>query len=446
MSPSSPMPEPLSTLPPWQVLLVDDEPAVHDVTRLVLRDLSFGGRPVVFHSAYRGEQCLAHLSAHPDTALVLLDVVMETDQAGLEVVHRIRRELRNADVQIVLRTGHPGMAPEAEVVLDYEINGYFVKTELTARKLASVVIAGLRSYQYVRALQQAHLPPPAAAPTHDPRTEEDVARALRERRYRLQAQCQVDLARGTVAAVALLPEWPQADGWLPHAALANRLRGTALLEPMHAALLRDACALAGAWRAAPLRPRAAGEAAAAAAEPPPRISVPVLLPAAGAGAILQALPEQVRQALDEAGLPAGALDLLLSGHLPDGSGAWDMPGGDAETARLACSRLRDQGVTITLGDVGSGPISLAHLRRLQPDRMQIARSHVDGVAADPEHSAIARAVIALAHTLGVQSLADGIASAADLEFFKWEGCDQGQGDLLGPPCPVAEWLHALPAG
>ncbi|MDN7878864.1 EAL domain-containing response regulator [Burkholderia aenigmatica] len=417
-----------STLP-WQVLLVDDEPAVHEVTRLVLRDLTFSGRPVIFHSAYSGEQCLAHLAAHPDTALTLLDVVMETDHAGLDVVQRIRRQLRNTDVQIVLRTGHPGMAPEAQVVTDYEINGYFVKTELTAQKLLSVVIAGLRSYQYLKTLRQKHTPQDGAS------DDDAIGRVLDATRYRLLAQCQFELADGTPASVALLPEWPVADGWMPHAAVSGRIHGAVRISAVNAALLRDACALANAWHAE----RDHGAPAHDAAGRPLRISVPLLLSAAGNDAdTFQHLASLVRDALADAGLPGSALDIQLPGNLPSVSDG-------AEAARDACAQLREMGVSITLNDIGNGPISLAHLRRLMPDRLQIAASGACDVADDAELAAIARAVIALGHTLGVQVLASGVTRAADLQFFKWEGCDLCQGDLTGPRWDAENWRQMLPA-
>ncbi|WP_175838889.1 EAL domain-containing response regulator [Burkholderia anthina] len=419
---------------PWQVLLVDDEPTVHEVTRLVLRDLTFSGRPVIFHSAYSGEQGIAHLAAHPDTALMLLDVVMETDHAGLEVVQHVRQQLRNTDVQIVLRTGHPGMAPEAQVVTDYEINGYFVKTELTAQKLLSVVIAGLRSYQYLKTLQQQHAPQAGADIADD--DDAAIARALEATRYRLLAQCQFALADGTPASVALLPEWPVADGWMPHAALSGRIRDAARISAVNAALLRDACALANAWHAERGH-RAPGHDAAGR---PLRISVPLLLAAAGNDAgTFQHLASLVRDALADAGLPGSALDIQLPGNLPS---VFD----SAEAAHDACAQLRELGVSITLNDIGNGPISLAHLRRLLPDRLQIAASDACEVADDAERAAIARAVIALGHTLGVQVLASGVTRAADLQFFKWEGCDLCQGDLTGARWDAENWRQMLPAG
>ena len=80
------------SMPAWQVLLVDDDPDVHEITRLVLTDLTFSGRKIQFHSVYSGEACRAHLAAHPDTALVLLDVVMETDDAGLATVRYMAQQ------------------------------------------------------------------------------------------------------------------------------------------------------------------------------------------------------------------------------------------------------------------------------------------------------------------------------------------------------------------
>ena len=76
---------------------------------------------------------------HPDAAIVLLDVVMETDDAGLQVARQIRETLKNNHIRIILRTGQPGQAPERQVIVNYDINDYKSKTELTAQKLFTVV-------------------------------------------------------------------------------------------------------------------------------------------------------------------------------------------------------------------------------------------------------------------------------------------------------------------
>lgn len=133
--------------PPWKILIADDDEEVHTVTQLVLRDLVFENRPIALLSARSGRETLALLRDHPDIAVLLLDVVMETDHAGLEVAQRIRSEQDNRLVRIILRTGQPGQAPEKRVVIDYDINDYKEKTELTAQKLITTVISGLRSYR-----------------------------------------------------------------------------------------------------------------------------------------------------------------------------------------------------------------------------------------------------------------------------------------------------------
>ncbi len=138
----------------WKVLIVDDEEEVHVVTRLVLGDIIFEDRRIVCLSAHSAQEGYEMLAASPDIAVVLLDVVMETNQAGLELVQRIREELNNPFVRIVLRTGQPGQAPEREVITRYDINDYKHKTELTAQRLFTTVIAALRAYRGLRTIDR----------------------------------------------------------------------------------------------------------------------------------------------------------------------------------------------------------------------------------------------------------------------------------------------------
>ncbi len=131
----------------WKILIVDDEEEVHRVTRLVLGDFRFHGKPLLFLSAYSAQEARALLREHPDVALVLLDVVMETEDSGLELVRYIRNELKNRRTRIILRTGQPGQAPEEIIILSYDINDYKEKTELSSRRLLTSVISALRAYR-----------------------------------------------------------------------------------------------------------------------------------------------------------------------------------------------------------------------------------------------------------------------------------------------------------
>jgi response regulator RpfG family c-di-GMP phosphodiesterase len=137
----------------WKVLIADDEPDVHVATKLVLRDFSFRDRSIEFLDAYSGDEACEVLRQHPDTAVVFLDVVMETEDAGLRAVKRIREEIGNQMVRIILRTGQPGHAPEEEVVLNYHINDYKSKSEMTAKKLFTSIVSALRSFQDLQTIE-----------------------------------------------------------------------------------------------------------------------------------------------------------------------------------------------------------------------------------------------------------------------------------------------------
>lgn len=136
----------------WKVLIVDDEPEVHSVTRLALKGFEFSTRPLQLITAHSGDEARRIAREQPDIALILLDVVMETDDAGLRVVRYIREELDNAFVRIILRTGQPGQAPEHEVITTYDINDYKNKTELTQEKLFTTVYTSLSAYRHLVAL------------------------------------------------------------------------------------------------------------------------------------------------------------------------------------------------------------------------------------------------------------------------------------------------------
>jgi diguanylate cyclase (GGDEF) domain len=137
----------------WPLLIVDDDVEVHAVTRLALSKMRFRGRGLEFLSATSAVDAERVLRERPDVAVVLLDVVMETDDAGLRLVRRIREDIGNSAVRIILRTGQPGQAPEERVIVDYDINDYKAKTELTAQKLFTAVVAALRAFEDITALE-----------------------------------------------------------------------------------------------------------------------------------------------------------------------------------------------------------------------------------------------------------------------------------------------------
>ncbi|SDE77866.1 putative bifunctional diguanylate cyclase/phosphodiesterase [Rhodospira trueperi] len=144
---------PSEVLQSWPVLVVDDEVDVHEATQLALRDLLIEGRMVRLFHAYSAEEAYQVLGDQTDIAVVLLDVVMETEDAGLQLVRRIRNELENRSVRIVLRTGQPGYAPEIDTIRTYDINDYKTKSELTRIRLFTTLAAAIRSYWQIHQLE-----------------------------------------------------------------------------------------------------------------------------------------------------------------------------------------------------------------------------------------------------------------------------------------------------
>lgn len=138
----------------WRLLVVDDEPDVHRATTFALAGIEILGRQLEFLHAYSAAEAASILSTQSDVAIVLLDVVMEREDAGLALVKTIRTELNLTDLRIILRTGQPGYAPEIETIHDYDINDYKTKSELTRTKLYATVTAALRAYEQIRKLDE----------------------------------------------------------------------------------------------------------------------------------------------------------------------------------------------------------------------------------------------------------------------------------------------------
>lgn len=137
----------------WRVLVVDDEEQVHKVTSLVLGNCRFDQRPIELVHAYSMSEAKQLLEQQEPFSLALIDVVMETDDAGLELVKYIREQLKDNHIRLVLRTGQPGQAPEETVIARFDINDYKNKTELTSTKLKTLLYSTLRCYRDILAIE-----------------------------------------------------------------------------------------------------------------------------------------------------------------------------------------------------------------------------------------------------------------------------------------------------
>lgn len=140
-------------LVPWKILIVDDEPDVHTVTKLALNGLLIEERPMQFYSALSAAEALVVLQQVTDIAVALVDVVMENDEAGLTLVQQIRDDLHNHSIRLILRTGQPGFAPEIDTIRKYDINDYKTKPELTRVRLFTSITIAIRSYSQIKQLE-----------------------------------------------------------------------------------------------------------------------------------------------------------------------------------------------------------------------------------------------------------------------------------------------------
>nr|WP_315484106.1 EAL domain-containing protein [uncultured Undibacterium sp.] len=142
----------ITPLPSWRVMIIDDDPDVHSATMFALGNLEIQHRSLSFLHAYSATEARQILEQESNIAVILLDVVMEQEDAGLTLVNYVRKTLGLYDVRIILRTGQPGYAPEIDAIRDYDINDYKTKSELTRTKLYTTVTSAIRSYEQICAI------------------------------------------------------------------------------------------------------------------------------------------------------------------------------------------------------------------------------------------------------------------------------------------------------
>ncbi|PJE40280.1 MAG: diguanylate cyclase [Pseudomonas sp.] len=139
----------------WRVLAVDDDADFQRATAFALSELELLGGRIELIQAFSCREASMLLAKHHDIALVLLDVVMETEDAGLRLIKALREVIGNRETRVVMLTGEPGLAPAHEVMRDYDINDYWTKSELSAERLLTVLTAAVRGYAQLKAVASA---------------------------------------------------------------------------------------------------------------------------------------------------------------------------------------------------------------------------------------------------------------------------------------------------
>ncbi|MBF0610765.1 MAG: EAL domain-containing protein [Magnetococcales bacterium] len=139
---------------PWKVLVIDDDPDIHVLTLRTLRHITFENVGIVCHSGYSSQDARTLIQNHPDAALILLDVAMETEEAGLNLVRFIRDEANNHFVRIILHTGQVEKSHILQVINEYDVNGFKEKSDFSPTNLIATVLTAFRSYRDLRTIEQ----------------------------------------------------------------------------------------------------------------------------------------------------------------------------------------------------------------------------------------------------------------------------------------------------
>jgi diguanylate cyclase (GGDEF)-like protein len=231
--------------------------------------------------------------------------------------------------------------------------------------------------------------------------------AIERNQFALQYQPRVDLGSGAVIGVEALVRWRHPVlGLVPPARFIPLAEETGLIDDIDMWVLDEACARAAAWRAQGL--------------PPLRVSVNL-----SARQFQQAgLAQRIQAALERSSLPPACLEIEITEST--------VMRDTGEAANVLRS-LKALGVALSIDDFGTGYSSLSYLKRFPIDVLKIDRSFVSDVTADPNDAAIARAIIALAHTLNLEAVAEGVETAEQVAFLRDNGCDEIQGYYFSPP-------------
>lgn len=142
--------EDLKTKQSYNILSVDDEQTIHEITNIALSSFIFDDAKLNIVSVNSAKEAKEYLKNNEDISLILLDIVMETNMAGFDVVKYVREDLKNNKTRIVIRTGQAGSLSEEQTMKNFDVDGYTEKTDLSVTKLFSIVYSSLRAYRDIK--------------------------------------------------------------------------------------------------------------------------------------------------------------------------------------------------------------------------------------------------------------------------------------------------------
>jgi diguanylate cyclase (GGDEF)-like protein len=424
--------------------------AYHDALTGLPNRLLFQDRlALAVAQAHRHRQGLAVLFIDLDRFKVINDSLGHTvgDRLVREVAARLRTCVREGDTvarlggdEFTLLLPHIGQAVDAAKVAKKVLDLVRIPFDIDGRELFVTASMGISLYpddgidaetlvknadtamyrakEQGRDLYQLYTPAMNATALERLALESSLRRALSHDELVLHYQPIFDVATRRVQGVEALLRWHHPElGLVPPADFIPLAEITGLILPMGPWVLRTACAQARAWQ-----------------DRQPGLSVAVNL---SARQFQEAsLVAQVTDALADSGLEAGCLQLEITE-----SSAMQ----NAQTAIQTLRELKAQGVGLSIDDFGTGYSSLSYLKRFPIDTLKIDQSFIRDIGRDPDDAAIASAIIALAHTLKLTVVAEGVETPGQLAFLATHGCDRAQGYLLSRPLPADLCGALLPA-
>ncbi|HXZ09741.1 MAG TPA: EAL domain-containing protein, partial [Paraburkholderia sp.] len=250
--------------------------------------------------------------------------------------------------------------------------------------------------------------------------ERRLRRALRDNEFLLHYQPQIDIVTGTIVGMEALVRWRDPEvGLVSPASFIPVAEESGLIGQLSEWVLREACRQNKAWQDEGL--------------PPTRVSVNL-----SAREFHQRnIAKLVTQVLEETGLAPQYLELELTESTIMRN---------AEEAVSMLNDLHALGIGLAIDDFGTGYSSLSYLKRFPVDRLKIDRSFVSDIGASSDDETITSAIIALAHSLELQVIAEGVETSAQLDFLKARDCDEMQGFYFAKPMPRDEVRALLSDG
>jgi EAL domain-containing protein (putative c-di-GMP-specific phosphodiesterase class I) len=242
-----------------------------------------------------------------------------------------------------------------------------------------------------------------------------LRRALDCGQFVLYFQPQIEIASGSLIGAEALIRWIHPEhGLILPGRFIPVAEENGLIVPLGEWVLRNACCAARRWQE--------------------EAGMPGLVVAVNLSALQFKrgdIERSVTRALQESGLDPSQLELELTESILIQ---------DTEKVLATVMRLKHMGVRLSIDDFGTGYSSLSYLKRFKVDKLKIDQSFIRDLATDSESAAIVRAIIQMARSLGLRTIAEGVEDRQALELLRLYRCDEAQGYFFSPPVPAADFI------